>query len=189
MFSIHKTPFIQIFYTQLPSLLIIHTSLDRGYYMMIISFVKTDRDHRFKQTIINWLWHFAKAIEYHAQQVDSYKKLTAFVVLAAKDTKLTKALVSNTLKWLRESFQTYLPLLCQCNYHAVYGGNTHENCWVQSDNAALKKDPMKPKSNHILYVAADRVVNNFKGRTPSIKHNSCNHSWHIIVSHKCIMYT
>jgi len=106
--------------------------------MMIKSFAKTDKDNQFKTTIIHWLWHFTKNIEYYDQEVDSYNKLLAFVALAEKDTEFSEGLVSNTSKFLRESFYPYLPLLSLRSYHAVYCGNVCESCWVESDNAALK---------------------------------------------------
>ena len=113
--------------------------------MMIKSFAKTDKDNQFKTTIIHWLWHFTKNIEYYDQEVDSYNKLLAFVALAEKDTEFSEGLVSNTSKFLRESFYPYLPLLSLRSYHAVYCGNVCESCWVESDNAALKTDPAKLK--------------------------------------------
>lgn len=126
--------------------------------MMIRSYVKTMKDRRFTLTVIKWLWHFVKDIEYHEQEIDSYQKLTNFVTMAAKDTEFTVGLVSNTEKFLRESFYPYLIYLSQRNYHGLYCGDVYENSWVESDNAALKKDTQRPRPNSKLHISTHAII-------------------------------
>ena len=120
----------------------------------LIKHKKTETDSEFINTIIKWLYHFTNEIETPAQMNDSYAKLEDFIVDAEDDTELTAALVNYTSIWLRESFKPLLRLLCQCYYQNVPCGDVNANCFVESDNAALKKDPMRPNANSKLYVSA-----------------------------------
>lgn len=136
--------------------------------MMIKSYVKTQKDRQFSLTVIQWLWHFVKHIEYRDQEVDSYRKLIDFVTIAAKDTEFSYGLVSNTEKFLRESYYPYMNFLSQRNYHATYCGNVCENSWVESDNAALKKDPQRPRPNSKLHISTHAIINHTDKRLSNL---------------------
>ena len=132
--------------------------IDRNYKMSVHLAIKTDEDDRFVTTIIHWLYHFTNEIETEAQMWDSYHKLEEFVTSALNDSALSNNLVVNTSTFLRESFKPMLQLLCQCYYNEVFCGDVNENCFVESDNASLKKDPMKPHANSRLYVSAKNIL-------------------------------
>ena len=148
---------------------IILPHIDRNYDMGARKHIKTDLDSQFITTIIHWLYHFTNDIETEAQMKDSYEKLTAFVVAGQEDPNLTKSLLTYTDKFLRESFQPMLPLLCQCYFQDVFCGDVNANCFVESDNASLKKDPMKPNANSRLYVSCKNICDHTNRRLNQLK--------------------
>ncbi len=138
--------------------------------------MKTDTDSQFINTIIHWLYHFTNDIETEPQMKDSYEKLQQFVLQAEADTNLTKALVTYTAQFLRESFQPLLRLLCQCYYQDVFCGDVNANCFVESDNASLKKDSMKPNANSKLYVSCKNICDHTKRRIDALKRNAAKNT-------------
>lgn len=143
--------------------------VDRNFNMGAIKHKKTETDSEFIATIIKWLYHFTNEIETPAQMNDSYAKLEDFIADAEDDTELTTALVNYTSTWLRESFKPLLRLLCQCYYQDVPCGDVNANCFVESDNAALKKDPMRPNANSKLYISAKNIVSHTNRRMNTLK--------------------
>lgn len=125
-------------------------------------------DSQFASTILNWLYHVMNDIETEPQMKDSLKKLDAFVD-SSYTKEINKDLIVNTRIFIRESFKPMLRLLCQCYFNDVFCGDVNENCWVESDNAALKKDPLRPHANSSLPVATKNVLQHGDRRMNSLR--------------------
>ena len=114
-----------------------------------------------------------KEVESEQQEKDSYDKLMQYVDLAMGDETLSDGLVSNTKDWIEANFKPYLPLLCQWRYHAIYFGNVCENCFGESDNAAMKKDVVnKTKANNKLPTALRTNAGHTKARMNTLRTNA-----------------
>lgn len=143
---------------------------------MALKLKTTELDSQFISTIILWLYHFTNDIETEAQMKDSYVKLTNFILDAEKDSGLSEPLVAFTANYLLTSFHPYLSLLCQCYFQDVSCGDVNANCFVESDNASLKKDPMKPNANSKLYVSCKNICAHTNRRMNTLKRNAAKNA-------------
>lgn len=126
--------------------------------------MKSDADRLFQTHIVNWMYHFTSQIETEAQEKDSMFKLEAFLDKIEEEGVVSAILVSFTRTFLRESFKPVLDLLCFRNYIDIYCGDVDENCFTESDNAALRSDVMGPSANAHLFTSAHSITQHTKRR-------------------------
>lgn len=119
--------------------------------------------------MISWFYHFTERIETEAQEKDSLAKLDIYIDEVEKEGKVSPGLITATKTFLDESFTPVLRLLCFREYMYIYCGDVNENCFTESDNASLKKDPMGPAANSKLYNSADAIIQHTGRRTDKLQ--------------------
>lgn len=108
--------------------------------------------------MISWFYHFTDSIETEAQENDSLAKLELYLDEVEKEGKVTPSLIHATRTFLKESFKPVLRLLCFRDYVHIYCGDVNENCFTESDNSSIKRDPMGPAANSKLYNSAQTII-------------------------------
>ena len=147
--------------------ILIHRSLlqiNRGYENKTGTFLVSEMDNTFQSIMIRWFYHFTNNIETEAQEADSLAKLNFYLDEVDTASIVNSNLVEFTRTFVRQRFKPVLGLLCFRHYHDIYCGDVNENCFVESDNSSLKRDPMGPTANGKLFFSAHSITQHTKRR-------------------------
>lgn len=116
-----------------------------------------------------WFYHFTNAIETEDQECDSFSKLYAYIDSCDKEGIINAPLISFTKEFIKNSFTPVLKLLCFRHFKDIYWGDVNENCFLESDNSSLKRDPMGPSANSKLFSSAHAVTKHTERRMKRLK--------------------
>ena len=116
-----------------------------------------DADTAFIKTVSDWLYSFTNYTETRDEEKDSMKKLKAFVRNQKDNAHISNNLIQATLDFIITKFEDRLPRLSHRHYlHAVAGGFA-DNCFSESSNASLSRDPLGPNPSHHLHNSMDAI--------------------------------
>ena len=147
--------------------LCIFLQVDRNYSKQIKSLLRTDADNLFHLWIIEWLYSFANYIETKEEEEYSLFKMKKYIDRARQSVQVSCSVLEFTMNYLRE-FKADLPSLCLRQYLQVHWGWVNENCFTESENAALKGDVRGPKANNKLNSSVDATLQHISHRYTKI---------------------
>ena len=116
-----------------------------------------------------WFYHIIEDIENETQESDSLAKMSSYLITCANDSKLNVNLVAFTKQFVMNSFKPVLGLLCQRHFNDIYCGNVDQNCFTESDNSSLKRDPTGPQANAKLPSSAQAILNHTHRRVDKLQ--------------------
>ena len=87
---------------------------------------------------------------------------------------VSKGLLDESYTFWKNSFQTQLESLCFRWYKFVPRGETGANSFTESDNKALKYDPMGPRANDGIDTAQSRIIKHTQRRINSLQRDAMN---------------
>jgi hypothetical protein len=93
-------------------------------------------------------------------EIDSLKKLNAYIAEVKSIGNVNPDLITYTEIFKTKSFETNLYRLCQRHYMGIAFGHEAANCFTESENARLYRDPQGPKANNKLHVAGEKIIQN-----------------------------
>ena len=111
--------------------------MDRNYLKQIKSLLKTDADNIFHLWMKEWLYSFPNYIETKQEEEYSLLKIYKYIGQARQSGHVSRSVLDFTENYLRD-FKADLPSLCLRQYIQVHWGLVNENCFTESENAALK---------------------------------------------------
>ena len=76
-----------------------------------------------------------------------------------KLNRVSSTLISFTRNYITASFLPMLPKLSFHHYMHKGMGMIDHNCFRESENSVLSRDPAGPKPNNKLHVACDEIIN------------------------------
>ena len=119
-----------------------------------------------------WLYSFADSIETKFEEEDSLNKLKRFASSALMEAKVSKELVQQTQNFIEETFVKDLPSFCLRQFIDTVAGCVNENCFTESENAAIKRDATGPKANNKLYIATNATLVHTNRRFEKLERDS-----------------
>ena len=137
--------------------------IDRNYLKKIKSLLKTDADNEFHLWIKEWLYSFPNYIETKQEEEYSLMKMNQYISLSRQSGKVSKDVLKFTEEYLRD-FKADLPTLCLRQYLQTHWGCVNENCFTESENAALKRDICGPRANNKLNRSIDATLQHVSTR-------------------------
>jgi hypothetical protein len=137
--------------------------VDRNYLKKVKPFVKVYADAVFHLWVKEWFYSFADYIETKHEEEYSLAKLQCYINNARTAGKVSKQLIQFTETYLKD-FIADLASLCLRQYIDVYCGSVNENCFTESENAILKKNPCGPKANNKLNTSVDATITHTQER-------------------------
>lgn len=119
---------------------------------------QSDADYAFIEEMRDWYYSFTNYIESEDEENDSLQKLKDVIAFERTQSKVSKALLDWTLEFLTTKFVHRLPLLCKRNYLFSYNGHVADNCFTESENSRLVRDPMGPRPSYRLHISCDAIL-------------------------------
>jgi len=120
----------------------------------------TPEDKLFRKHMVNWFYSFSSEVVTKEMEVDSLKKLDAYIAEVKSIGNVNPDLITFTEIFKTKSFVPNLYRLCQRHYMGIAFGYEAANCFTESENARLYRDPQGPKSNNKLHVAGEKIIQN-----------------------------
>ena len=127
-----------------------------------------DCDFQFQEHMIKFLCSFCRVIESQEEEEDSIKNLQAYVDIKSKENSASNNLILLTRNCMLGSFLPQLHRLCFRHCKNQKAGFIDNNFFSESENSALSRDSLGPRSNHKLHVSCDTIMQNSKKR-----HDEC----------------
>lgn len=137
--------------------------VDRNYLTKVKKYVDSDSDVIFHQWVKEWLYSFPNYVETKQEEEYSLAKLKKYITDARTGRHVSKKLIQFTDDYLKD-FIPDLSSLCLRQYLDVYCGSVSENCFQESENAALKRNPSGPKANNKLNTSVDATTTHTQER-------------------------
>lgn len=106
----------------------------------------------------DWFYSFTNYIEYEHEELDSLQKLKDVITFERSQKRISNSLLDWTTEFLTEKFEHRLPLLCNRNYKYQLCGSIADNCFTESENSALARDPLGPKPTYRIHVSCDAIL-------------------------------
>ena len=114
---------------------------------------QSDADYAFIEEMRDWYYSFTNYIESEDEENDSLQKLKDVIAFERTQSKVSKALLDWTLEFLTTKFVHRLPLLCKRNYLFSYNGHVADNCFTESENSRLVRDPKWDQDHHTDFIS------------------------------------
>jgi len=125
--------------------------------MKVKKYGTTELDKTFVKVVSDWLYSFTNYIESREEEKDSMEKLKAFVRLQKDHPQVSANLVRATIDFIITKFESRLSRLCHRHFLHVVAGDSGDNCWSESSNSSLARDPLGPNPCHHLHVSMDAI--------------------------------
>ena len=132
--------------------------VNRNYQLKAKKYAHIDEDYAFIEEMRDWLYSFTSYIETESEEKDSLRKLKGVIQFELERKKLSKALLDFTLTYVTTRFEHRLDMLCHRRFMNTFEGRVADNCFTESDNSALARDPFGPKPNYKLHKAVGTIV-------------------------------
>ena len=105
------------------------------------------------------MYSFTNYIESEAEEKDSMSKLKAVIKFERSQTNITPALLDMTYEFITTKFEHKLPHICHRYFMGKYYGHIADNCFTESSNSLIARDPMGPKPKYNLANAVGSILN------------------------------
>ena len=132
--------------------------VNRNFQLGAKTHKKTDLDGAFIEEMRDWFYDFTNYIEYGHEEKNHLAKMREIIAFERSQGRVSKPLLDYTLDFLTTKFQDRLPLLCQRHFKFTYCGHVADNCFTESENSSLARDPLGPKPSYRLHVSADAIL-------------------------------
>ena len=142
--------------------------MNRNYQIFAKSHATTDEDRAFIEEMRDWLYSFTNYVETESEEKDSLMKLKGTIKFELGRKKLSKALLEFTMTYVTTKFEHKLSMLCHRRFMNTFEGRVADNCFTESDNSALARDPFGPKPNYKLHKAVGTIVQHTDERFRSL---------------------
>ena len=106
----------------------------------------------------DWFYSFTNYIEYEHEEKDSLEKLKNVIRFERTQERVTKTLLDWTWTFLTTKFEHRLNMLCFRHYKYRFCGHVADNCFTESENSALARDPLGPKPLYRLHISCDTIL-------------------------------
>ena len=116
------------------------------------------------------MYSFCNYVETPEEENDSLRKLREVLRIDFESQVVTRALVEYTEEFVVTKFIPSLPKLCLRYSKNFFFGWLADNCFVESENSALVRDPMGPKPNYKLHVSTSSIIQHTNSRMHSLNH-------------------
>ena len=134
------------------------SQVDRNYQLKVKKFIESELDDAFVDEISDWLYSFTNYIEYGHEEKHNLQKLYFIIQFERTQKRVHMKLLDFTTEFLRTGFVDRLPMMCHRHFKFNYCGWVDENCFTESENSALARDPLGPKPRYRLHVSADAII-------------------------------
>ena len=148
---------VHIYLTSAPTQIL---QVNRAYEEMTGKYEKNAEDKMFRKHMIHWFYSFTSEITNKEMEKDSLKKLNAYIAEVKSLGNVNPELITYTEVFKTKSPVPNLYRLCQRHYMGIAFGHEAANCFTESKNARLYKDPQGPKANNKLHVAGEKIIQN-----------------------------
>ena len=135
----------------------------------------SDAEKAFVEEIKEWLYSFTKDIESEWEEKDSLHKLRSFISKSRSHPDIKDCVTDFTSNFLLSKFEDQLPRLCLRYTLHSHCGWVHDNCFTESENAAIAKDPLGPKPNMRLHVSGDTILQHTDERFRTLTRDAFDH--------------
>ena len=98
------------------------------------------------------------------EEKDSMQKLKKVLDFEKNAGKISKGLIGWTWEFLTTKFEHRLPYLSLQNYLYTLQGSVADNCFTESENSAISRDPFGPKPLYRLHVSCDTLIQHINER-------------------------
>jgi len=106
----------------------------------------------------DWFYSFTNYIENEMEEKDSLEKLKKTIMFELRREKLSKALLEFTMTFLTTKFEHKLDMLCHRHFMYTFMGTVADNCFTESENSRLARDPFGPKPNLRVDTAVASII-------------------------------
>lgn len=125
---------------------------------MIKKWAKTDAEIAFIEEMRDWFYSFMNDIENVQEEQDSLSKLKNVINKERGNDAIANVILDETLTFITVSFEDQLYRMSHYHYKKSWWGWVSENCFTESSNSSLSRDPFGPKPNHKLHVAGSCIL-------------------------------
>ena len=146
-----------------------YVQVNRNYQIFAKSHASTDEDYAFIEEMRDWFYSFTNYIETEMEEKDSLHKLKLVIQFELERNKLSKALLEFTMTYVTTKFEHKLGMLCHRHFMSTFMGCIADNCFTESENSALARDPFGPKPNYKLSTAVGSVIQHTDERMRALK--------------------
>ena len=132
--------------------------MNRNYQIFAKSHATTDEDRAFIEEIRDWLYSFTNYVETESEEKDSLMKLKGTIKFELGRKKLSKALLEFTMTYVTTKFEHKLSMLCHRQFMNTFEGRVADNCFTESANSQIQRDPFGPKPNFKLSTPVASII-------------------------------
>ena len=131
-----------------------------------------EADATFIKTVSDWLYSFTNYIETRAEEKDSMAKLKTFVRSQRADPRVSNNLINATLNFIITKFEDRLPKLSHRHFLRAVSGNVADNCFSESSNSSLTRDPLGPNPCHHLHNSMGAINEHNQEAVAKLRHSA-----------------
>lgn len=138
--------------------------VNRNFQLKAKMHIKTDEDATFIEEMKDWFYSFTSDIESEMEEKDSIDKLKMVLNFEKNRGNISKGLLGWTWEFLTTKFEHRLPYISLRNYLYRFVGFVADNCFTESENSAIARDPFGPKPLYRLHVSCDTLIQHINER-------------------------